>query len=536
MQAHPYAVWLSLAALAAAIAAQVAWRRRRATAGRPLFVLLLASAVWAATYALTWLSTDLADQIFWLNATYFGVVVIPLALLAFTLQYTGKGDWLTRRRLGWLAIQPILTFLVVWSNPLHYWFHASFMPLELGGFVALGWTRGPWFWFNVVYSYGMLLAAFVLLLREMAQVPPGFRSQIRMIVIAFIWPWVASIVTQFGLNPWPELDLTPIAFSLTGILILYGLYFHRLLDLVPVARSQVLENMQDGVLVLDLQRRVVDMNPAANAMLGVTRQQAIGEPVEAAFVHFPQALEVFLGKGSAQDVARLPGNPDRYIDVRLSRLEDKAGRRLGYLVVGRDITDAHLREEELRQANQRLQGQFKEIQTLQVELREQAIRDPLTGLHNRRFLDEALLPIFETAVSNQQPVSMVMVDLDRFKNLNDEYGHHAGDLVLQQLAQLLMRFSRGGDVVCRYGGEEILAVLPGVGAEVAARRVEEWRAAWAGLVIEHADHRLQTTFSAGVAAFPIHGTDSDDVLRAADRALYAAKDAGRNRVAVAEGE
>lgn len=534
MQAHPYAVWISLAALAAAGAAQVAWRRRQATAGRPLFTLLLASAVWAATYALTWLSTDVTDQIFWLNATYFGVVVIPPALLVFTLQYTGKGGWLTRRRLAFLAIWPVLTFLVVWSNPLHHWFHASFMQIELGGFLALSWTRGPWFWLNVVFSYGLLLVAFVLLMREMTHVPPGFRSQIRMILIAFAWPWVASITTQSGLNPWPELDLAPIAFSMTGIFILYGLYYHRLLDLVPVARSQVLENMQDGVLVLDLQRRVVDMNPAAIAMLGVTRKQAIGQPVEAAFIHFPETLEMFIGRGSAQEVVRLVGEPERYLDVRLSRLEDQAGRRLGYLVVGREITDAHLREEELRNANLHLQGQFKEIETLQVELREQAIRDPLTGLHNRRFLDEVLLPIFETALSNQQPVSMVMVDLDRFKNLNDEYGHHAGDLVLQQLAQLLMRFSRGGDVICRYGGEEILAVLPGVGAEVAARRVEEWRAAWAALVIEHADHRLQNTFSAGVAAFPAHGATSDDVLRAADRALYVAKDAGRNRVAVAE--
>lgn len=535
MQPHPYALWLLLAALASALAALLVWRRRAAPASGPLLGLLVGSAVWAGTYAFNWLSTAEAAQVFWLNATYLGVVVMPLSFLAFTLQYTGHGEWLTRRRLLLLALQPALTFLVVWSNPLHHWFHTSFSQSQVGGFVILEWTRGWWFWFNVAFSYGLLLLAEVILIRAVRQMPSVFRSQILMVVAASLVPWVASIITQFGFNPWPELDLTPIAFSLTGVVFMYALFFHRLLDLVPVARSEVVESMQDGVLVLDRQLRVVDINPSGLAMAGLTRSELIGRPVTEAFAPFPELLRRFLGHGVAEEVMHLPGDPPRYLDIRLSRLQDRRANTLGYLVVGRDITEAHLREAELRAANERLHSQFQEIQTLQVELREQAIRDALTGLYNRRYLDEMLDPAFAEAAANDQPLSMVMVDLDRFKNLNDEYGHAAGDIVLKQLARLLQRFSRADDVVCRYGGEEILVVLPGVGATVAARRAEEWRAAWAALRVKHAGAQLQTTFSAGVGAFPEHGRDSDAVLRAADRALYAAKDAGRNRVVAAQG-
>ncbi|MBI3158982.1 MAG: diguanylate cyclase [Chloroflexi bacterium] len=534
MQVHPYSIWLGLAALASFLATWVVWRRRTAPASWPLLALEVASGVWAGTYALHWASTSLNAQVFWLNATYAGVVVIPLGFLAFALHFTGQGEWLTRRRLLLLSIEPALTFILVWTNPWHRWFHASFQQLDLGRVVLLAWTRGPWFWLNVTFSYSLLLIAVILLARAAASASAPFRGQYGLILAASLFPWAASIVTQFGFNPWPELDLTPLAFSVTGVVFMYTLMFHRLLDLVPVAREHVVESIQDGVMVLDLQNRVVDINPAGLLIARLEKEQILGRPVSEAFAAFPDVLARFVGQETLQEVVHLPGPPERYLELRLDPLEDPGGRRLGWLVVGRDITQAQQRENALLAANQRLKFQFQEIEALQSRLREQAVRDPLTGLYNRRHLDETQPRLFEQAKAQGQPVSLVMVDLDHFKLLNDEYGHAAGDEVLEHLARVLMRFSRERDVICRYGGEEVLVVLPGMPPEAALQRADEWRTTWAALEIPYAEFSLRMTFSAGVSAYPQHGGTFPEALAAADRALYAAKAGGRNRVVLAD--
>ena len=170
-------------------------------------------------------------------------------------------------------------------------------------------------------------------------------------------------------------------------------------------------------------------------------------------------------------------------------------------------------------------------QRLLQDLREQAIRDPLTSLHNRRFLQDHLPREIIRAAREHAPLAVIMLDLDRFKRINDSAGHQAGDRVLVAVAKLLARQVRGSDVACRYGGEEFALVLPGTTLESALRRSEEIRSAIAG-----EPGRLHgVTASLGVALCPDHATDAEALLRAADRALYEAKRAGRNQVRVFTG-
>ncbi len=231
--------------------------------------------------------------------------------------------------------------------------------------------------------------------------------------------------------------------------------------------------------------------------------------------------------------------PDAYTPDQIRLLETIAPQaalalenaRL-YEAARKELTERRQAEASLRQANERLQVQLATIEALQASLREQAIRDPLTGLFNRRYLQEALEQELARAARENHPVCLVMIDIDRFKRLNDEHGHAAGDGVLQALARLLETHTRRSDIVCRYGGEEILVVLPGLTADGAQRRAEEWRERFAGLSFESGGRRLAATFSAGLAAFPEHGRASEAVMAAADRALYLAKASGRNRVVV----
>jgi len=177
----------------------------------------------------------------------------------------------------------------------------------------------------------------------------------------------------------------------------------------------------------------------------------------------------------------------------------------------------------------------REVQALQEKLREQATRDPLTGLYNRRYLEESLGRELISAERHGYPVSVIMGDLDHFKLINDVYGHLGGDEVLRTFGDLLKRQVRGSDIYCRYGGEEFLLVLPQTSTENAVKRVEQLRSAMAAAPVPYGGSAIAVTASFGVATFPPDGRTGDELIAAADSALYEAKAAGRNRINVSSG-
>jgi diguanylate cyclase (GGDEF)-like protein/PAS domain S-box-containing protein len=170
---------------------------------------------------------------------------------------------------------------------------------------------------------------------------------------------------------------------------------------------------------------------------------------------------------------------------------------------------------------------------LRDELRQQAIRDPLTKLFNRRYMEETLVRELSRAERNSHPVSVIMIDIDHFKDFNDIYGHEAGDLVLQTLAKFLGTRVRGSDVACRFGGEEFILILPSANLDLARKRAEQIRESIQSIQVKYGGQTLgPITLSLGVAVFPEHGVTSEAILQLADAALYRAKQNGRNRVVI----
>ncbi len=170
---------------------------------------------------------------------------------------------------------------------------------------------------------------------------------------------------------------------------------------------------------------------------------------------------------------------------------------------------------------------------LRQVLRSQSIRDPLTGLFNRRFMEETLERELSRATRSEQPVALLMMDIDHFKRFNDTFGHQAGDKLLHALGDFVQERTRGQDVACRYGGEEFAVILSGGTLEAAVKRAELLREDLKRLTVEHAGQILErVTLSIGVAAYPMHGTSAEELVRAADRALYRAKEEGRDKVVV----
>jgi diguanylate cyclase len=199
----------------------------------------------------------------------------------------------------------------------------------------------------------------------------------------------------------------------------------------------------------------------------------------------------------------------------------------------RDAREQLLKHEAaLKEANAALQQQLLEINKLQVLLSEQANRDPLTGLYNRRYLDSTLERELARSKREGQPLSLILIDIDHFKQINDTYGHQAGDEVLKRMAGMLDKQARLADVACRYGGEEFLMLLPNMPQSKAIERAEQWRTDFAATTIVFGEFRMQVTLSSGIATYPGNGTTAHALIQCADDALYRAKTEGRNRVVV----
>lgn len=182
------------------------------------------------------------------------------------------------------------------------------------------------------------------------------------------------------------------------------------------------------------------------------------------------------------------------------------------------------------EANRQLALQLAEIRDLQSRLQEQAIRDALTGLFNRHYLDETLPRELSRAKRDGYPLALIMVDIDNFKQVNDTYGHSAGDEVIRSLAAILRQGAREGDIACRYGGEEFVIALPHMGIEAALARAEKLRIEAAAKPVRHGEFDIMFTISAGVAAYPFDAADIETLIVRADLALYVSKEDGRNRV------
>ncbi len=208
---------------------------------------------------------------------------------------------------------------------------------------------------------------------------------------------------------------------------------------------------------------------------------------------------------------------------------NEANKITHYIAIKEDITTEKNAREAQKKLNLQLQAKLKEVNELQVTLRRQATRDPLTGLYNRRYMEDALEREFSRAKRNHTPLSIILLDLDFLKKLNDTGGHAIGDYALRSLAGLLNASTRREDTVCRYGGDEFAVILPDTTGENALTRAEKWRKKMADITLLHRDNQvLKITFTAGIATYPEHGETIKEIFSYADVALYRAKLKGRN--------
>ncbi len=346
--------------------AYFAWHRRPAPGATSFCLLMLAVAEWSLGYALELASTDLSTTIFWDNMAWLGAAFAPTLWFAFALQYTDQARWLTRRNVAILAIEPLITLLLVWTNGFHGLISSNIRVDTSGSFSALVVTYGPWYWINIAYSYLLLFLGAILiclLIQTLKRSAHLYRGQAGALLIAVAAPWLGNALTIFGLSPFPHLDLTPFAFTVTGVGMASSLFRFRLLDIVPVAREAVFESMSDAVIVVDGQDRIVDLNMTAQRLTDNPAAEAVGQTFTRVFSSWTELVEHYCdGCRVHTEVVLVEDEELRSFDLRISPLYRRNGHLTvtGRLVVLNDITEQKRTERALRDSEERFRHIFEE--------------------------------------------------------------------------------------------------------------------------------------------------------------------------------
>jgi len=527
----PGAVVLFVTAGLSLVVGGLIWRRRSLPGGVLLSVIFLAVTEWAMVAGFEAASVNWSAKILWSRLEYIGSGAAAALYIMFVLQYSRIGRPLPRWLIALIWIVPVFGVVTAATNGLHQLLWRDFLPGPEGT-TSIIYVHGPAFYIISGAYLLYLIVAIGALIRTIVHRSLIHRRQSLALLAATCIPLASIVLYAGGWNPLPTVNLIPTSFVLTGTILFLSIAPFRLFDLVPIARDMLVETMLDAVIVLDPEDRIVDLNPAARALIGVSGS-AIGRAVERELPLWEKVKSSHNKEGHTQTELSLMGPPSRRVELHITPLPHRNNRPSGSVLVFRDITERFLAQRELQSVNESLTQHVRRIESLQARLHEQAIRDPLTSLYNRRYLGESLPKELARAERAGCPVAAILFDIDRFKQVNDAAGHKAGDVVLQSLSELLRRATRASDMAYRYGGEEFLVILPQTGLATAAARADELRKEFGTLYIEGIDREIRPTLSAGVAVFPDHGTTVDDLVRSADEALYRAKEAGRNRVVCA---
>jgi diguanylate cyclase (GGDEF)-like protein/PAS domain S-box-containing protein len=641
-----YAALLVVTGTLSVLIAGLAWRGRNAAGVTALAVMSVALTVWSWMYAWYWLTPNLPTKLLALDLAFVGVVFVAPAFLVMSLEFAGLEHWLTRRAYILLAVVPALTLLMVWSDPLHHLFYGG-KDVTAAANILQG---GPWYWFHLIFSCILMMIGLLAIWRVYINNHGLYRKQAGIMLAGMALPWLNIFLAMIGIIIFPGMDITPIAFTASSVILCYGYFRHHIVDLAPLGRDMLVENMDEAIVVLDTNDRIVDINPKALEYIDPSPDLPLGRRLDEVFSRWAYLFARYDSlEGRVEH--KLEFSPYSYIELRLLSLKDRQSRRVGKLVTWRDVSarkqaDEKLRvfqkavaqnpvavvitdaegyieyvnprfteltgyspeeaygrnprflqsgatareayvalwatvksgqtwegeiqnrkkngdlywayemiapvlneegvvthfvamqqditatrrhQEELYEVNARLQAKLAEVEALHNQLREEAIRDSLTRLYNRRYMEEILDREISRVERDPRPISVVMMDVDLFKSINDTFGHLSGDSVLQTLGTILLENTRASDIACRYGGDEMLVVMPGATQEVAVARAEEWRATFSVMEFIFGEEQFNTTLSLGVATFPAHARNPIELLNAADKALYWAKQK-RNQV------
>jgi PAS domain-containing protein len=357
---------LSASTLASAGLFYYLWRSHRENpAARFLALLCVSVGFWAFSNIFEHAALTYRLKLIWSQISYLGIVTAPVFYFLFSIAFVQKTRFLTKKTYTVLSIIPALTIFLAFSNEYHklIWTDIVFQPestLAVYGHGILYW------FFSVGYSYLLLLGGFVLIWISNKHLSPFYRSQAIPIFAGLLLPFMGNIIYVFGLNPIPGLDWTPVVFSLTCLLLAWGMFRFRLFDIAPIARSLLVETMSDGILVLNERNEILDLNPAMKILLGGLEKAYLGRRVGEVFQMWPEILpHLESNELCRMESVRNFGDENLYFDVGITSFLQPTLSRAVRIFVFRDITRKKRLELEKEKLQEKLLAASTQVKTLE---------------------------------------------------------------------------------------------------------------------------------------------------------------------------
>ncbi|MEJ5222815.1 MAG: histidine kinase N-terminal 7TM domain-containing protein [Anaerolineales bacterium] len=361
-QNNPYAYAVIIAGIVSILGALAAYQRRTVAGAYNLVMLLSALAVWMVAYALELASAQLATQLLFVKIKYLGIVSAPLLFLIFAVRFAMPG-----RSVRWLAvllsIVPVITLGLVWTNDLHglIWYDAA--PAFNGTFFSFSYKSGFAFWAWAVYAYVLMISGSVILVGHAYRTYAEHRAQAWLLIAATLATWLGNIVYVTGNSPVPYLDITPFTLTLAALLLTWGIYRAGLFERIPIAGEDILASLNDAVIVIDLQKRIVMANPTFEYYTKLHPPNLIGEPTQEALKTWPELADLTLNDAirRREIELRLESNYSLFFDVRVSPIRNQEGEVIGRAYILNDITERKQSERRLRSEDESADTSSTEI-------------------------------------------------------------------------------------------------------------------------------------------------------------------------------
>jgi diguanylate cyclase (GGDEF)-like protein len=486
--------------------------------GRIAFALAaVASVWWIAMVVLRINSVELSDKILFSRLAWFGIIATPLFWSAGFLDHAGFSQVTRRLPITVIFLISALVGFAALTDGYHHWIYTGVISEQRPTF-----SHGRLFYVLIGGVYLSMLLACLMSISQLKYAARLHRRQMIALLVATCAPWACNAAFNlFGFRLFDD-DPTPFAFAATVLAVLFAQQRGKLFIAPPIARDVIVSILPDPIVVLEPSGLVLEINPAAEQLTGFSAD-TVGTILPPS-----HPLMGFVGRDtqteSGKPIVRFD-SMEKIFEVSVQPLE-QWGRKGSVMIVLRDVTVREAAQKSLSDAGEALKLRLKENMRLQEQLKQQAFQDHLTGLFNRRHASTVIPPLISSA-SESEPVSLIIVDLDHFKQVNDRYGHDVGDKVLETFAMILNDSSQGAEMAFRYGGEEFLVVLPATARNQALERCAGWRRELASHTIPELKG-VELSFSAGIALAPHAGTSLAACTKAADIALYRAKISGRN--------
>ncbi|MGI8384175.1 histidine kinase N-terminal 7TM domain-containing protein [Robertmurraya sp. P23] len=490
----------------------VFFNRHKYTEIAKLFLFYTAATtIYCLGAAFGMMGTTVEQLKFWTTIQYVGMPFSPPLSLLFTMQFLGMK--ITKKRIIAFLIIPFITLVMVATNDWHHLHYRVFeIDLTLGApYIHL--EIGRWYVVHGIFTFSCLFAGFVLILAHWKETDKTYRPQLIALMCGQLVPMITAFVYLIGLTP-PGVDPVPMVRWLATLFYLWAISSSRLFTIMPIAKDEIFNSINDGVMVLDDSNRLIEFNTACKKMFPSLNQSMFGNDLEQVWQGLSGTLIPFkLDTTELHQEIEVPSaeNSKRIYQVRTSLLQNSKNQN-GLLIIFTDIT---------------------EVKRLQVQLEHQAYYDELTQIYNRRAFFQKSELDFATAMKESVDFTVILMDIDYFKKVNDTYGHHVGDQLLIHVAKACQTQLQEGDICARYGGEEFVFALKGrtsLEGEVFANKIRGYIEAHP---LKWNEGDIPVTISMGVAeATNETGQTLYQLLNQADKALYLAKENGRNQVQV----